>query len=40
MNIGYARTSTVHQLAGLEAQLAELQAVQCDKIFQEQVSSV
>ncbi len=40
MNIGYARTSTVNQIAGLEAQLAELQAVRCDKIFQEQVSSL
>ncbi|MCE3238861.1 MAG: recombinase family protein [Gammaproteobacteria bacterium] len=39
MNIGYARTSTAEQMAGLEAQLAELQAVHCEKIFQEQVSS-
>ena len=40
MNIGYARTSTVDQVAGLEAQLAELQAVGCEKIFHEQVSSI
>jgi len=40
MNIGYARTSTTEQVAGLEAQLAELQAVGCEKIFQEQVSSI
>ncbi len=40
MNIGYARTSTVDQIAGLEAQLAELQAVGCEKIFHEQVSSI
>ncbi|ESS73439.1 resolvase/recombinase [Methyloglobulus morosus KoM1] len=40
MIIGYARTSTVDQLAGLEAQLRELEAAQCQKIFREQVSSV
>lgn len=40
MIIGYARTSTIDQVAGLEAQLRELEAVQCQKIFQEQVSSV
>ncbi len=40
MIIGYARTSTTDQIAGLEAQLRELEASQCKKIFQEQVSSV
>ncbi len=43
MIIGYARTSTTDQIAGLEAQireLRELEAAQCKKIFQEQVSSV
>lgn len=40
MIIGYARTSTIDQVAGLEAQLRKLEAVQCQKIFQEQVSSV
>lgn len=40
MIIGYARTSTVDQIAGFEAQLRELEAAQCKKIFQEQVSSV
>ncbi|MGJ0491027.1 recombinase family protein [Methylobacter sp.] len=40
MIIGYARTSTTEQIAGLEAQLTELEATQCQKIFQEQVSSV
>jgi len=39
MNIGYARTSTADQVAGLEAQLEELLAANCEKIFQEQVSS-
>jgi DNA invertase Pin-like site-specific DNA recombinase len=38
--IGYARTSTLHQDAGLEAQLRQLEALGCDKIFSEQVSSV
>jgi DNA invertase Pin-like site-specific DNA recombinase len=40
MIIGYARTSTVDQIAGFEAQLRELEAVHCQKIFREQVSSV
>ena len=40
MIIGYARTSTVDQIAGLEAQLKELEAANCKKIFREQVSSV
>jgi DNA invertase Pin-like site-specific DNA recombinase len=40
MIIGYARTSTVEQLAGFEAQLRELAAAGCEKTFQEQVSSV
>ena len=38
--IGYARTSTTEQAAGLEAQLRDLKAAGCTKIFQEQVSSV
>ena len=38
MLIGYARTSTVEQEAGLEAQVKELQ--HCDRIFSERVSSV
>ena len=40
MNIGYARTSTVEQEAGFEAQLRDLNAIGCEKVFQEQVSSV
>ncbi|CCE21907.1 recombinase family protein [Methylotuvimicrobium alcaliphilum] len=39
MIIGYARTTT-EQIAGLEAQLRELEAAQCKKIFREQASSV
>lgn len=38
--IGYARTSTIDQTAGLEAQLRDLTAAGCVKLFQEQVSSV
>jgi resolvase-like protein len=40
MVVGYARTSTAGQIAGLETQERELRAVGCDKIFREQVSSV
>lgn len=40
MLIGIARTSTLEQKAGLEAQLGELEAYGCKKIYQEQVSSV
>ncbi len=40
MLIGYARTSTLDQEAGFEAQLRELNALDCEKVFQEQVSSV
>ena len=40
MKIGYARTSTLEQEAGLDAQIRELQAVGCEKIFSEQTSSV
>lgn len=40
MLIGYARTSTLEQEAGLEAQLRDLQALGCQKVFKEQTSSV
>ena len=40
MRIGYARTSTTDQLAGFEAQVRDLEAVGCEKVYQEQVSSV
>jgi DNA invertase Pin-like site-specific DNA recombinase len=40
MIIGYARTSTVDQMAGFESQIIELRSIGCEKIFQEQVSSV
>ena len=40
MLIGYARTSTLDQTAGFEAQLTELAQAGCEKVFSEQVSSV
>lgn len=40
MLIGYARTSTADQKAGLEAQERDLRAAGCAKLFAEQVSSV
>jgi DNA invertase Pin-like site-specific DNA recombinase len=40
MIIGYARTSTSDQQAGLEAQITELTKTGADRIFKEQVSSV
>jgi DNA invertase Pin-like site-specific DNA recombinase len=40
MVIGYARTSTADQDAGLEAQERDLKAAGCRKVFAEQVSSV
>lgn len=40
MRIGYARTSTLDQKAGLEAQQRDLAAAGCDRVYVEQVSSV
>lgn len=40
MFIGYARTSTMEQEAGLDAHVRDLRALGCEKVFQEQVSSV
>ena len=40
VKIGYARTSTVEQIAGLEAQERQLWAAGADKVFAERVSSV
>ena len=39
MLIGYARTSTTEQNAGLEGQIRDLNAAGCEKLFSEQVSS-
>jgi DNA invertase Pin-like site-specific DNA recombinase len=40
MQIGYARSSTVDQEAGYQAQIKALTAAGCDKIFAEKVSSI
>ena len=40
MLIGYARTSTVEQRAGLDAQVAELRGSGVEELFVEQVSSI
>lgn len=38
--VGYARTSTTDQKAGLEAQLRDLRAAGCAKLFHEELSAV
>lgn len=38
--VGYGRTSTVDQDAGLESQIRELKAAGCTRVFAEKVSSV
>lgn len=38
--VGYARTSTTDQKAGLEAQLRDLHAAGCAKLFHEELSAV
>lgn len=40
MLVGYARTSTLEQEAGLEAQRESLTAAGCERLYGEQVSSV
>jgi DNA invertase Pin-like site-specific DNA recombinase len=40
MLLGYARTSSREQKAGLQAQLDELARAGCEKVFQEQLSSI
>lgn len=40
MLVGYARTSTTEQKAGLEAQREALKAIGCERLYEEQVSSV
>jgi DNA invertase Pin-like site-specific DNA recombinase len=40
MLVGYARTSTVEQEAGLEAQERDLQGLGCEKVFSEHVSAL
>jgi DNA invertase Pin-like site-specific DNA recombinase len=40
LQIGYARSSTVDQEAGFQAQIKSLKAAGCEKVFSEKVSSV
>ena len=40
MLIGYARTSTLEQIAGLEAQKDALKVIGCERLWEEQASSV
>jgi DNA invertase Pin-like site-specific DNA recombinase len=40
MQIGYARSSTIDQEAGYQAQIKALNGAGCDKVFSEMVSSV
>ena len=40
MLIGYARTSTMEQGAGLDAQKDTLRAIGCERVWEEQTSSV
>ena len=40
MLVGYARTSTEEQVAGLEAQVRDLTAEGCQRMYQEQASAV
>lgn len=40
MLVGYARTSTLEQDAGLDAQVRDLKAYGCEELYKEQVSSV
>jgi DNA invertase Pin-like site-specific DNA recombinase len=40
MLIGYGRTSTTEQIAGLEAQDRDLRAIGCERVFLEQTSAI
>jgi DNA invertase Pin-like site-specific DNA recombinase len=40
MLIGYARTSTLDQVAGFESQQTALKEARCEKVFAEQISSI
>lgn len=40
MLIGYARTSTLEQKAGIETQIEALKALGCERLYSEQVSSI
>ena len=40
MLVGYARTSTIEQTAGFDAQIRDLKAAGAERVFSEQISSV
>ena len=40
MKVGYGRTSTLEQQAGLDAQIRDLKGAGCEKVFSEQISSI
>jgi DNA invertase Pin-like site-specific DNA recombinase len=40
LKVGYGRTSTLEQQAGLDAQIRDLKAAGCEKIFSETVSAL
>src|SRR5262245_49917462 len=40
MQIGYARSSTIDQESGFQAQIKSLKEAGCEKVFAEQVSSL
>jgi DNA invertase Pin-like site-specific DNA recombinase len=40
MIVGYGRTSTTDQVAGLDAQIRDLEAAGCERVYSEHVSSV
>jgi DNA invertase Pin-like site-specific DNA recombinase len=40
MRVGYARVSTLDQVAGIEAQQRDLDAAGCERVYREQASSV
>ena len=40
LKVGYARTSTIEQQAGFEAQFRDLEVAGVEKIFSEQISAV
>jgi DNA invertase Pin-like site-specific DNA recombinase len=40
LKVGYGRTSTLEQQAGLDAQIRDLKKAGCEKVFSEQISSI
>ena len=40
LKVGYGRTSSLEQQAGLDAQFRDLKGAGCEKIFSEQISAI